>query len=81
MGHPLIGDTLYGGASISDTVPLLDRPALHAAELGFTHPITQERMMWKAPLPADLRRVLQEFGDNEEQLQQQQKGRGEGADE
>lgn len=48
--HPLVADTLYGGA------PLLGmaRQALHAARLGFVHPITGQAMQFEAPLPADM---------------------------
>jgi 23S rRNA pseudouridine1911/1915/1917 synthase len=43
IGHPLLGDILYGGK------PLLDRQALHAAKLEFTHPITREEIICYAP--------------------------------
>ena len=43
IGHPLIGDTLYGGK------PLYKRQALHAAKLEFTHPITEEEIICYAP--------------------------------
>lgn len=43
IGHPLIGDTLYGGK------PLFKRQALHAAKLEFTHPITGENISCYAP--------------------------------
>lgn len=48
--HPLVADALYGGA------PLLGmtRQALHAARLGFVHPISGEAMRFEAPLPADM---------------------------
>jgi len=48
--HPLIADALYGGA------PLLGmtRQALHAARLGFVHPITGEALRFEAALPADM---------------------------
>lgn len=49
-GYPLVADSLYGG------VPALGmaRQALHAARLGFAHPITGEAMQFDAPLPQDL---------------------------
>lgn len=50
VGHPLLGDWLYGERS-----PLIDRPALHAAELAFVHPVTGEEIVLSAPLPADMR--------------------------
>ncbi|MCM3690341.1 RluA family pseudouridine synthase [Neobacillus niacini] len=43
IGHPLLGDILYGGK------PLFDRQALHAAKLEFTHPITGEEIICYAP--------------------------------
>ncbi|HJV18173.1 MAG TPA: RluA family pseudouridine synthase [Bacillales bacterium] len=44
LGHPLVGDLLYGGK------PILNRQALHAAKLEFTHPITEEKIICFAPL-------------------------------
>jgi 23S rRNA pseudouridine1911/1915/1917 synthase len=43
IGHPLLGDILYGGK------PLFNRQALHAAKLEFTHPITGEEIICYAP--------------------------------
>jgi 23S rRNA pseudouridine1911/1915/1917 synthase len=66
IGHPVAGDALYGGvralpsrrAAAREAFASLDRPALHAARLSFTHPATGERLAFEAPLPADLRSVL-----------------------
>lgn len=55
IDHPVIGDDRYGG--LQPTLGL-DRPFLHAAQLGFTHPITDEWMAFESPLPADLADVL-----------------------
>ena len=52
-GYPLLGDWLYGKRSV-----LIDRPALHAASLSFTHPITGEEIALSASLPEDMRRVI-----------------------
>ncbi|MCL9661336.1 RluA family pseudouridine synthase [Paenibacillus hunanensis] len=49
VGHPLIGDTLYGGKP-----DLLPRQALHGEQLGFTHPWTGEPLSINDPWPADL---------------------------
>ena len=49
-GHPLLADALYGGASALG----LERQALHAARLGFTHPVTGVALSLRAPLPADM---------------------------
>jgi 23S rRNA pseudouridine1911/1915/1917 synthase len=51
IGHPLLGDDLYGGP----TAPPLGRQALHAWRLRLRHPITGESLTITAPLPADLR--------------------------
>lgn len=52
-GHPLWGDDLYGGS-----VRLIDRQALHAAEMSFTHPLTGEAVALASPLPADIMTLL-----------------------
>lgn len=49
LGHPVIGDSLYGGKR---TAP---RQMLHAWKLGFVHPRTKEPMLFEAPLPEDFR--------------------------
>ena len=57
LGHPVAGDTVYGGRR--RTVPVaLDGLALHAAGLGFVHPVTQERVEYSSPLPPRLERLL-----------------------
>lgn len=63
IGHPVVGDALYGGVRRRVPHPLravtqLTRPFLHAERLAFTHPRTKERMEFTAPLPADLEAVL-----------------------
>jgi 23S rRNA pseudouridine1911/1915/1917 synthase len=52
IDHPLVGDPTYGGRRPALG---LDRPFLHAAELGFDHPTTGERLTFHSPLPDDLR--------------------------
>ena len=59
VGMPIVGDPIYGRARVRGS--LLDRPALHAARLGFVHPRTGEPMSFEAPLPADLTRLLAEL--------------------
>jgi 23S rRNA pseudouridine1911/1915/1917 synthase len=64
IGHPLIGDPVYGkvtparrGAlppSAAAAAKAFPRQALHAAVLGFTHPRTGKELRWESPLPADL---------------------------
>jgi len=55
LGHPLLGDVLY---SAQETW-LITRPALHAQSLSFIHPVTNERMKFAAPHPADFREALE----------------------
>ncbi|WP_044023096.1 RluA family pseudouridine synthase [Bacillus sp. SG-1] len=43
IGHPLAGDTLYGGK------PIVSRQALHAKYIEFDHPLTEERLAFEAP--------------------------------
>jgi 23S rRNA pseudouridine1911/1915/1917 synthase len=64
MGYPLIGDPLYGRATLARRSRLqpaaraaamtFPRQALHAASLGFRHPVSGENLRWEAALPADL---------------------------
>ena len=63
IGHPIVGDSLYGG--VHRRVPhelrvlqRLTRPFLHAERLAFTHPRTEESLEFKASLPDDLRAAL-----------------------
>jgi 23S rRNA pseudouridine1911/1915/1917 synthase len=66
IGHPIVGDSLYGG--LKRRVPgdlravlHLERPFLHAERLAFNHPRDDRRMEFTAPLPEDLVRVLDEL--------------------
>jgi 23S rRNA pseudouridine1911/1915/1917 synthase len=54
IGHPLVGDELYGGAAGAS----LSRQALHAYRLSFAHPATGAALEFHAPLPQDLRLAL-----------------------
>jgi len=63
IGHPIVGDAVYGG--VRSRVPpalralqRLERPFLHAERLAFTHPRLGTRVEFSAPLPADLLSVL-----------------------
>jgi len=64
MGHPLLGDPLYGrGRALQDHTlkecsRRLGRQALHAHRLDLTHPATGKRLQFISPLPADMREVL-----------------------
>jgi len=48
-GHPLVADSVYGGAPALG----MQRQALHAAHLGFVHPVTGEALRFEAPMPQD----------------------------
>jgi 23S rRNA pseudouridine1911/1915/1917 synthase len=65
LGHPVIGDTLYGAASElrvgKITLPPLGRNFLHAAKLGFAQPRTGSWIELHAPLPQELRAYLQDL--------------------
>ena len=70
IGHPIVGDALYGGvhrrvAQSLRAVQRLTRPFLHAERIAFTHPRTGERLSFTAPLPADLEAVLFEVAPEE----------------
>ena len=54
IGHPVAGDPEYGHAGLLG----LQRQFLHAARLGFTHPVTGDRVELESPLPADLEAAL-----------------------
>jgi tRNA pseudouridine32 synthase/23S rRNA pseudouridine746 synthase len=53
IGHPIAGDTKYGGALMIGSRPV-PRLMLHAARLAFTHPATGARQCHEAPMPADM---------------------------
>lgn len=59
IGHPVLGDWLYGG----DNVLLIERQALHAARLTFTHPITKKRMTLEAPVPSDMTNAIAKLNE------------------
>lgn len=58
IGHPVVADERYCKpsqlAAVRRVLPALRRPWLHAALLGFSHPVSGERMSFTSPLPADL---------------------------
>lgn len=65
IGHPLLGDPLYGRTPASLRTLLRDlgfaRQALHAATLGFTHPVTGARHEFHADLPPDMRELIDQL--------------------
>jgi 23S rRNA pseudouridine1911/1915/1917 synthase len=68
IGHPLLGDSVYGAgfktkaSRLSEdartALEALGRQALHAAILGFDHPITGEPLVFESPLPEDLNNLV-----------------------
>ena len=59
LGHPLLGDFLYG-AEEPDLIP---RPALHSWRLALRHPITGKELLFTAPVPADMAGLLKVRND------------------
>ena len=58
-GHPLVGDDLYGAPT-----PLINRHALHAYQLSFPHPMTEEKITFSAPLCADMLALIMQCFPN-----------------
>ncbi|MDI1345145.1 MAG: RluA family pseudouridine synthase [Pseudolabrys sp.] len=69
IGHPIMGDETYAtgfktkasrlSPAARAALDALGRQALHAAVLGFTHPLTGATLRFEAPLPADMRRLVE----------------------
>jgi 23S rRNA pseudouridine1911/1915/1917 synthase len=71
IGHPIVGDPVYGGVhrrvpANLRAVQRLDRPFLHSAHLSFTHPGDGRRVEFDAPLPPDLQGVLDDIQAHED---------------
>ncbi len=61
LGHPVCGERVYNRRATGEPIPDASgapRLMLHAAELGFTHPLTEEAMHWEMPPPPDFREFL-----------------------
>ena len=69
FGYPVAGDAVYGGGreralsdapsvSVRQALIKLNRQALHAETLGFTHPETNERLEFSAPMPSDMQQIV-----------------------
>lgn len=56
MGHPLLGDDLYGGS-----LDIIQRQALHASKLSFIHPITGEKISTFSETPIDMQNIINDF--------------------
>ncbi len=64
FSHPLVGDTKYSGQKRTrKDADLFPRLFLHAAALGFWHPVQDEWVEYEAALPGELREVLDSFED------------------
>jgi 23S rRNA pseudouridine1911/1915/1917 synthase len=62
LGHPLVGDTVYGGGGTpleKKHSALINGQALHAKRLSLTHPVTRERMCFECPLPKEFERLVE----------------------
>lgn len=55
LGTPLAGDDMYGGSTDK-----INRHALHCAKVTLIHPVTNEKMVFEAPLPDDMKKLFQE---------------------
>ena len=62
IGHPLLGDPVYGRVRNEQREILktlnFHRQALHAAELGFVHPVTKAKLSFKSALPSDIQELF-----------------------
>jgi 23S rRNA pseudouridine1911/1915/1917 synthase len=62
IGHPLVGDPVYGRTRSAHRELLkrlaFERQALHAAELGFVHPVTRAALSFKSAVPSDMQELL-----------------------
>ncbi len=58
IGYALIGDPVYGGRTKSRIGAKFQRQALHAARLGFVHPVTSETMAFESPMPVDMQELF-----------------------
>lgn len=56
LGHPLLGDDLYGGPCEA-----IHRQALHAADIEFLHPVTKKLVKVEAPLPGDMKCLIKDL--------------------
>ena len=65
IGHPLVGDPVYGRARkpLSDVLKALSfaRQALHAAHLGFIHPVTGNKIALDSEIPQDMRELIDQL--------------------
>ena len=66
IGHPLVGDPVYGRSGKTHGKILKElqfhRQALHATELGFTHPVTGLKLSFSSPMPPDMQELFNALG-------------------
>lgn len=66
LGHPLVGDPVYGRSNrtVAAIAKKLNfkRQALHAATLGFTHPVSGHRLSFDSPIPKDMQELFKALG-------------------
>jgi 23S rRNA pseudouridine1911/1915/1917 synthase len=66
IGHPLVGDPVYGHSVKMHGKVLKElgfyRQALHAAALGFTHPVAKHRLSFSSPMPPDMEELINALG-------------------
>jgi len=66
IGHPLVGDPIYSRSGKTHGKLLKElgflRQALHAAELGFTHPVTKHKLSFSSPMPPDMQELKRGLG-------------------
>jgi len=66
IGHPLLGDPVYGGAGKTHRKLLNElgfhRQALHAAALGFIHPVTKRHLSFESCMPSDMQELFSALG-------------------
>src|SRR5690606_31076812 len=85
-GHPLFNDATYGGNHIvkgtvftkykqfvDNCFKILPRHALHAKELGFTHPVTRQWMQFDSELPGEMQQVIDKWSTYTSGMTQQLK--------
>ena len=64
LGHPICGERVYNrsvGEQVAPDLSGAPRLALHAAELGFVHPVSGHALHWTMPLPADLQAFVEKL--------------------
>jgi 23S rRNA pseudouridine1911/1915/1917 synthase len=70
-GHPVCGDKVYVkklNGEVCEDKSNAPRLALHATELGFTHPATAAELHWEMPLPGDLQKFVERLRGNTDKV-------------